>query len=174
MCPVLPEREPVAADHRKVVRTGRVELLVAGYDEARRKLDALLEVAGGYVDSTRVGRHRGAVSEATLSVRVPSGAFAGLLPRLAAIGEVTIELTTRRAELAEAAPPSLGAQSSSALRASLDAMWGLARGLAVALVALLPWLLLVAAPIYLAVRAMVRRSRRSLPPAIARPPVAAP
>jgi len=72
-----------AADHRKVVRTGRVELLVASYDEARRKLDALLEGAGGYVDSTRVGRHRGAVSEATLSVRVPSGAFAGLLPRLA-------------------------------------------------------------------------------------------
>jgi len=241
-----------AADHRKVVRTGRVELLVASYDEARRKLDALLEGAGGYVDSTRVGRHRGAVSEATLSVRVPSGAFAGLLPRLAAIGEVTseisdaaditdqyvdtearlasgqqlekrllelatarsgtidqvltverelarvrgeiegyqgrlrqwsdqvalstltIELTTRRAELAEAAAPSLGAQSSSALRASLDAMWELARGLAVALVALLPWLLLVAAPIYLLVRAMVRRSRRSLPPAIARPPVAAP
>lgn len=53
-------------------------------------------------------------------------------------------------------------------------MWDLAGGLVVALVALLPWLLLVVAPVYVAVRAMVRRSRRALPPAIARPPVAAP
>jgi hypothetical protein len=81
------------ADHRKVIRTGRVELVVASYDEARGKLDALLTDAGGYVDSTRVARHRGAVSAATLIVRIPSRAFPGLLPRLAQLGEVTSETT---------------------------------------------------------------------------------
>ena len=239
------------ADRRKLIRTGRVELLVAGYDEARGKLDALLKDAGGHVDSTRVSRHRGAVSEATLIVRVPSGAFASLLPRLQQIGEVTsettdaaditdqyvdtearlasdqqlehrllelatartgtidqllaierelarvrgeiegyqgrlkqwsdqvalstltIELTTRRAELADAERPSLGSQSSGALHASLAALWDFGRFLAVALIALLPWLV-IAVPIYLAVRAIVRRTRRRLPAAIARPPVAEP
>src|SRR5262249_11760972 len=82
-----------AADQRKGIRTRRVELVVAGYDEARGKLEALLKDAGGYVDSTRVDRRRGAVSAATLIVRIPSGAFAGLLPRLAQLGEVTSETT---------------------------------------------------------------------------------
>jgi hypothetical protein len=237
------------ADPRKVIRTGRIELVVAGYDEARGKLDALLHDAGGYVDSTRVGRHRGAVSSATLIVRIPSGAFAGLLPRLAQLGEVTsettdaaditaqyvdlearlasdrqlenrllelatarggtidqvlaverelarvrgeiegyqgqlkqwgdqvalstltIELTTRRAELVDAARPSLGSQSSSVLRASLTAMSDFAGWLAIALIALLPWLI-VATPVLLAVRWSVRRARRPLPAAIARPPTA--
>lgn len=239
------------ADPRKMIRTGRVELLVAAYDEARHKLDALLAGSGGYVDSTRVGRYRGAVSGATLVVRVPAAAFGGLLPRLAELGEVTsettdatdvtdqyvdtearlasqqqlekrllelaaartgtidqvlaverelarvrgeietyqgrlklwsdqvalstltIELRTQQTELADAPPRSLSSQSSGALHASLDAMRELARFLAIALIALLPWLL-VAAPVYLAVRRIVRRARRSLPRAIAKPPVAAP
>jgi hypothetical protein len=239
------------ADHRKMIRTGRIALVVAGYDEARGKLDALLRDAGGYVDSTQVGRHRGAVSAATLIVRIPAGAFAGLVPRLAELGEVTsettdatditgqyvdtearlasaqqlekrllelatarggtidqvlaverelarvrgeiegyqghlqqwsdqvalstltIELTTRGAELADAARPSVGAQSSSALRASLTAMWDFAGWLAVVLSALFPWLI-AAAPVYLALRWLVRRSRRPLPAAIARPPATGP
>ena len=239
------------ADHRKVIRTGRVELVVAGYDEARSKLDALISGAGGYVDSTRVGRHRGADSAATLIVRIPSNAFASLLPRLAQLGEVTsettdaaditeqyvdsearlasaqqlekrllelatarsgtidqvlaverelarvrgeiesyqghlkqwsdqvalstltIEMMTRGAELADAERPSVGSQSSSALRASLTAMRDFASLLAVTLIALLPWLV-VAVPVYLGVRRIVRRARRRLPAAIARPPAAAP
>jgi Domain of unknown function (DUF4349) len=236
------------ADHRKVIRTGRIDLVVASYDEARSKLDALLGSAGGYVDSTRVSRHRGAVSAATLIVRIPSSAFTSLLPRLAQLGEVTsetsdaaditdqyvdaearlasaqqlekrllelatarngtidqvlaverelarvrgeiesyqghlkqwsdqvalstltIELTTRSTELADAERPSLGSQSSSALRTSLTAMRDFASWLAVALIALLPWLI-VAAPVSLGLRRMVRRARRRLPAAIARPGV---
>jgi hypothetical protein len=239
------------ADRRKVIRTGRIELVVAGYDEARSKIDALLNDASGYIDSTRVNRHRGAVSAATLVVRVPSGAFAGLLPRLAQLGEVigeatdaadvtdqyvdtearlasaqqlekrllelatahnapidqvlaverelarvrseiegyqghlkqwsdrvalstlTIELMTKSAELAGAVRPSLGSQSSSALRASLTAMCDFAAWLAVVLIALLPWLI-VAVPVYLVLRRIVRRARRTLPAAVARPPVATP
>lgn len=239
------------ADHRKVIRTGRIELVVTSYDAARGKLDALIQDAGGYIDSTRVGRYRGAVSTATLIVRIPSGAFAGLLPRLAQLGEVTsettdaaditdqyvdaearlasaqqlekrllelatarggtidqvlaverelarvrgeiesyqghlkqwsdqvalstltIELSTRSTELADAPPPSIGSQSSSALHASLTAMRDFAAWLAITLIALLPWLV-VATPVYLVVRWIVRRTRRRLPPAIARPPAGVP
>jgi len=239
------------ADRRKVIHTGRIELVVAGYDEARSKIDALLNDAGGYIDSTRVNRHRGAVSAATLVVRIPSGAFASLLPRLAQLGEVTgeatdaadvtdqyvdtearlasaqqlekrllelatarnatidqvlaverelarvrgeiegyqghlkqwsdrvalstltIELMTRSAELAGAVRPSLGSQSSSALRASLTAMCDFAGWLAVVLIALLPWLV-VAVPVFLVMRRIARRARRTLPAAVARPPVAGP
>ena len=238
------------ADHRKVIRTGRIELVVAGYDEARGKLDALLGEVGGYVDSTRLDRRSGGVSAARLVVRIPSAAFAGVMPRFAQLGEVTgettdaaditdqyvdtearlnsaqqlerrllelatarggtidqvlaverelarvrgeiegyqghlkqwsdqvalstltIDLTTRSAELADAPRPSLGSQSSSALRESLTALRDFAGWLAVALIALLPWLI-VAVPVYLGLRRIIRRARRPLPVATARPPAAA-
>ena len=238
------------ADHRKVIRTGRVALVVAGYDEARGKLDALLGTAGGYVDATRVERRQGAVSEATLTVRIPSAAFAGVLPKLGQIGEVTsettdaaditdqyvdaearlasaqqlekrlldlatarngtidqilaverelarvrgeiegyqghlkqwsdqvalstltIEMMTRRAELADGTPPSLGSQSSSAFRASVGALRELSSGLVIALVALGPWLL-VFVPAGLLVRKLVRRARqRRIPSAVVKQPAA--
>lgn len=237
------------ADHRKVIRTGRVELVVASYDAARSRIDALVSGTGGYVDSTRVSRQRGAVSAATLVVRIPSDAFGSMLPRLGQIGELTsevtdaaditsqyvdtearlasaqmlekrllefattrsgtmdqvlaierelarvrgdiegyqghlrqwsdqvalstltIELTTRSAELAEPERPSLGSQSSSALRTSLTALSAVASGLAITMIALLPWLL-VAAPLYLGLRTIVRRARSRLPRAIARPSAA--
>src|SRR5580704_16430997 len=39
-------------DLRKIVRTGKIELVVGAYDDARAKLDALVIAAGGYIDST--------------------------------------------------------------------------------------------------------------------------
>lgn len=78
---------------RKVIRTGRVDLVVKTYEEARAKLDALLAAAGGYVDSTQVQHHRGAVSSATLVLRIPSEAFGTLLPRLRELGVIAGEST---------------------------------------------------------------------------------
>src|SRR5262245_51497634 len=41
-------------DNRKIIRTGRIELVVPTYDEARAKIDALVTSVKGYVDSTQV------------------------------------------------------------------------------------------------------------------------
>lgn len=83
----------VTDPHRKVIRTGRVELVVARYDAARTELDTLLAGAGGYVDSTEILHYQGAVSVATLVLRVPQDAFGALLPRLKQLGEVQGERT---------------------------------------------------------------------------------
>jgi len=82
-----------AEDDRKIIRTGRIELVVATYDDARVKVDALVASVGGYVDSTRVDRRQGSVSDATIVVRIPSSKFGGLLPKLREIGEVVSEST---------------------------------------------------------------------------------
>jgi hypothetical protein len=84
---------PVVDPHRKVIRTGRIDLVVKTYDDARTKLDKLLEASGGYVDSTQVHHYQGAVSSATLVLRIPQAAFGQLLPKLKELGEVAAETT---------------------------------------------------------------------------------
>ena len=84
---------PAVDPNRKVIRTGRIDLVVATYDDARTKLDALLAAAGGYVDSTQVQHHQGAVSSATLVLRIPQDAFGSLLPKLRELGEISSEST---------------------------------------------------------------------------------
>lgn len=87
-------------DNRKVIRTGRVELVVAAYDDARGKLDALIKATGGYIDSTQVERHESAVSDATFVIRIPSDAFESVIPKLREIGEVTSE-TSNAADITD-------------------------------------------------------------------------
>src|SRR5262245_54404085 len=48
---------------RKIIRTGRLDLVIEDYDATRDKLEAILKAAGGYVDSTQVAHHKGAVGE---------------------------------------------------------------------------------------------------------------
>jgi len=81
------------ADNRKVIRTGRVDLVVAGYDEARGKLDALVQAAGGYIDSTQITRGQGSASTAQIVVRVPSANFGTFIPKLRELGDVRTEST---------------------------------------------------------------------------------
>jgi hypothetical protein len=80
-------------DGRKVIRTGRIEILVGTYDDARAKIDALVEQAGGYVDSTNVNRRQDQISDATIVVRLPQNAFGSIIPKLREIGEVLSEST---------------------------------------------------------------------------------
>ncbi len=87
-------------DHRKVIRTGRVELLVGSYDDARAKLDALVQKAGGYIDSTSVNRRQDAVSDAVIVVRLPQDKFGALIPALKELGEVLSE-STNAADITE-------------------------------------------------------------------------
>jgi hypothetical protein len=85
--------KPAVDPNRKVIRTGRIDLVVATYDAARAKLDTLLQAAGGYVDSTQVQHSQGAVSNATLVLRIPQDAFGALLPKLRELGEISAEST---------------------------------------------------------------------------------
>jgi hypothetical protein len=80
-------------DTRKVIRTGRIDLTVASYDEARARLDAMVESAGGYIDSTQVDRHSG-VNSAVIVIRVPADAFTTMLPGLRQLGDITNETTS--------------------------------------------------------------------------------
>jgi hypothetical protein len=79
-------------DTRKVIRTGRIELTVDAVDASRGKLEALVQSAGGYIDSTQVEQH-GTSSTAVIVIRIPADAFGSLLPTLHQIGEVTAEST---------------------------------------------------------------------------------
>jgi hypothetical protein len=96
----LVEQQGQSAETRKVIRTGHIELVVATYDDARAKLDALLKEIGGYVDSTQVDRRQTAVSDAVIVIRIPSEAFATVIPRLRQLGEVTSE-TTNAADITD-------------------------------------------------------------------------
>jgi hypothetical protein len=78
---------------RKVIRTGHVDLVVASYDDARGKLEALVKAAGGYVDATNVTRRADQISDAQITIRLPKDAFASILPKLREIGEVISEST---------------------------------------------------------------------------------
>jgi hypothetical protein len=84
---------PAVDPNRKVIRTGRIDLVVTTYDEARIKLDQLLKAAGGYVDSTNVQHYQGHVSSATLVLRIPQDAFGQLVPKLKELGEIASEST---------------------------------------------------------------------------------
>jgi len=79
-------------DTRKVIRTGRIDLTVDTVETSRAKLEALVESAGGYIDSTQVEQH-GTASTAVIVIRVPADSFGSLLPTLHQIGEVTAEST---------------------------------------------------------------------------------
>src|SRR4051812_6844286 len=92
-----PDQHPGTAatkhvDTRKVIRTGRIDLTVESVETSRTKLEALIESAGGYIDSTQIEQH-GMTSTAVIVIRIPADAFGSLLPTLHQIGVVTAEST---------------------------------------------------------------------------------
>ncbi len=239
---------PTPADKRKVIRTGRLDLRIESYDETRDKLAALVQQAGGYIDSTQVSHHSGAVSSATIVLRLPSEGFGSTLGQLRGLGEVvsehtdardvtdeyvdvaarlasarvlekrllelvaertgtienvlaverelarvrgeiegfegkirqwddqvamstlTLGLTTHRPEIA-AHDQGLGERISDGFNASIEALRDFGSGLAIALIAILPWLVL-GVPAFLIGRRLWRRHMKRLffPVAIAHPP----
>jgi hypothetical protein len=233
------------ADLRKVIRTGRVDLVVATYDDARTRLDALIKSAGGYIDSTQVERAQTAVSSAVLVVRIPSDAFESVIPKLRELGDVTSEATnaadvtdqyvdmtarlasaqvlekrllelatardgkvdqllaverelarvrgeiesyqghlnqwndqialstltitmsTRKAEIAAAAAPTLRSRTSNAFQSSIEALCDFGSWIVINGIALLPWLLILVPGGVLLRRFARRVFRRRLPVAVA-------
>src|SRR3569623_796362 len=172
-------------DTRKVIRTGRIDLTVDSVDSTRSKLEALVESAGGYIDSTQVEQHATS-SSAVIVIRVPADAFGGLLPALHQRGEIegyqghlkqwndqvslstlTISMTQKTAPIAIVPPksPTLGSKTSESFHSSIAALRDLGAWMLVNGVALIPWLLFLV-PGVLAGRRLMRRYRR-IPVAVA-------
>jgi hypothetical protein len=80
-------------ENRKIIRTGSLRITIDSYDEARAKLDVLLQQVGGYVDSTQVSRGRDAITDATIVVRIPSQGFGDVVTRFRELGEIASEST---------------------------------------------------------------------------------
>jgi hypothetical protein len=79
--------------HRKVIHTGRVELIVETFDAARAQLEALVTAAGGYIDSADVSRRHGS-HYATIVLRIPADGYGDVIAKLGGLGEVASESTT--------------------------------------------------------------------------------
>ncbi len=80
-----------AADGRKIIRTGQLEVHVDDYEPTRKEIDALLKASGGFIASAQVGHSDGRVTEANLVLRVPTQGYEDLVARLSALGTVVAE-----------------------------------------------------------------------------------
>jgi hypothetical protein len=78
---------------RKIIHGARVELVVLGYDAARRDLESVIKANRGYIASTAVHHRQGTQSDATIAVRVPAGHVQPFVAQLAKLGEVVGEAT---------------------------------------------------------------------------------
>lgn len=79
--------------HRKVIHTGRVELIVDTFDTARAQLEAVVAAAGGYIDAADIN-HGELVHMARLVVRVPAEGYSDVIAKLAGIGQIASESTS--------------------------------------------------------------------------------
>jgi Domain of unknown function (DUF4349) len=90
--PGLDFKQPVDT-HRKVIHTGRIELVVETFDTARTQLEALVTAAGGYIDSAEIS-HSEHSHGGTIVLRIPAEGYGEVVGKLAGIGQVTSESTT--------------------------------------------------------------------------------
>jgi hypothetical protein len=76
---------------RKLVRSGKLGVEVARYDEAAAKLQAIAETHGGYVADTQSARNEQGKRHGTLTIRVPADHFAAALAAVKELGQVRDE-----------------------------------------------------------------------------------
>ena len=88
----VPAVPPAPVDSAKVIKNGTLEVRVAkgAVTESMNRLTALATGFGGYVSETRTTANDAAGSQAsaTISLRVPAGAFEQLLAEASKLGEV--------------------------------------------------------------------------------------
>ena len=81
----------MAIDGRKIIRTGDLALTVDSYEPVRQEIETLLRASRGFIANAQVGHSEGRVTEATLTLRVPTDGFEDLVARLAKLGTVISE-----------------------------------------------------------------------------------
>lgn len=80
-----------AAVDRKLIQNAELHLEVDNYEKARRALDAELATLGGFVANAEVQHRDGDVSQAKLTLRIPSDELHGFLGTAAGQGKVMHE-----------------------------------------------------------------------------------
>jgi len=85
------DERPSKPAERKLVRSAEIQLEVASHAEARARIDAALQRAGGYIADARVDHADGSVVFAQLSLRVPASALDAFLAELTALRTVQSE-----------------------------------------------------------------------------------
>ena len=85
------DERPSKPAERKLVRSAEIQLEVESHAEARARIDAALQRAGGYIADARVEHADGSVVFAQLSLRVPASALDAFLAELTALGTVQSE-----------------------------------------------------------------------------------
>lgn len=76
---------------RKLIQNAELQVEVDNYEKARRELDAELSRVGGYVANADVQHQDGAVSQARLTLRIPSDELHDFLASAAGQGKVLHE-----------------------------------------------------------------------------------
>jgi Ca-activated chloride channel family protein len=83
-----------ALENRLLIRQGTLSLTVEDLGQARTRLDAILEAAGGFIAEARIDHDSGYASSAHLVVRVPANKTDGLIADLSRLGKVRAETLT--------------------------------------------------------------------------------
>lgn len=83
-----PERQTV---DRKIIHTGDITVEIESYAAARKKLEALIEQAGGHIANADLHHSQDEVSSATLVLRIPAERLAHVMRELAKLGTVHAE-----------------------------------------------------------------------------------
>lgn len=76
---------PTAADSRLIVRNGDLSIVVSDAEQARGRIQRIVEGAGGYVTNANLYREN-EVLRGTVTVRVPADKFDGVLADIKGVG----------------------------------------------------------------------------------------
>lgn len=82
------ERQPAAADPRKIIYTATIDVRVDNLDAARERLEALILEKKGYVASSDVDSQSGRRRAGTWVARIPVEQYGSFLEAVAQLGEV--------------------------------------------------------------------------------------
>jgi len=80
--PVAPKNAPV----RAVIRNGELTVRVANVEQAEDKVAAMIQAAGGYVDSAESSDLAGATPTLNMKLKVPVAKFDAILDQIEALG----------------------------------------------------------------------------------------
>ena len=75
----------------RTIKSGslNIEIKKGSFEENYRSITTIAESAGGYVSDSHTGESDGAVNSGTVTIRVPSGSFTGVMGELEKLGKVT-------------------------------------------------------------------------------------
>ena len=84
-------RPDVPGVDRKIIHTGTITVRVESYAKTRKKVEALIAEAGGFIAHADIQHAQDEVSSATLVLRIPAERLAHIMRELGQLGEIRAE-----------------------------------------------------------------------------------